>query len=194
LPGVIKDLHFVQAILPYLEIVKENPVVSLNNDEANLASDFFSLLLKVKSYVKENTSHNLIENMMMTVLYAMAAVYHKNVGLLPEKKQGRGDEIYRNLRLAIIKNYVKERKISFYANQLCITAKHLTAVVMDVSGRSVSDLISSMVILDAKSKLKYSQLTISQIADSLNFPDSSFFGKYFKKHTGLSPKEYRKRE
>ncbi|MDR3326555.1 MAG: AraC family transcriptional regulator [Prevotellaceae bacterium] len=188
-PQFIRDLQFIQAIVPYLETVKENPVVSLNDEEAAFFFDYFPLLKRAMS--NNSNSSRMVESMLMAVLYGMAEVYHKNRNLSISPKVRRSNEIYRFLRQNIIKNYKQERKIGFYAEQTCVTAKHLTTAVKEASGRSVADLIASMVIADAKSQLKYSDKTIAQIADSLNFPDASFFGKYFKKHTGNSPKEYR---
>ena len=90
-----------------------------------------------------------------------------------------------------LKNYREERIISFYADKLCISAKYLSVAIKEVRGKSALDLINEAVILDAKAQLKNSDLTILQISDTLNFTNPSFFAKYFKKHTGMTPKEYR---
>ena len=64
-------------------------------------------------------------------------------------------------------------------------------IVKQKTGRSVSDIIADMVIMDAKSQLKSTDLTIQEIAYSLNFPNVSFFGKYFKRYVGISPQKFR---
>ena len=92
----------------------------------------------------------------------------------------------------VMENYKQERSVSFYADKLCVTAKYLSLVVKNVSGKSAGDWIDEYVILEAKALLKSSNMTIQEIADVLNFANQSFFGKYFKHHTGVSPKEYRK--
>ena len=63
--------------------------------------------------------------------------------------------------------------------------------VNKITGKTVTDIIAKLVITDAEAKLKSTDLTIQEIAYSLNFPDISFFGKYFKRYTGMSPKQYR---
>jgi AraC-like DNA-binding protein len=88
-------------------------------------------------------------------------------------------------------NYRNERLIGFYADKLCITPKYLSKLVKDNTGRSAGEWIDSHVILEARAMLQSSDMTIQQIAASLNFPNQSFFGKYFKRATGLSPKQYR---
>ncbi len=63
--------------------------------------------------------------------------------------------------------------------------------VNKITGKTVTDIIAKLVITDAEAKLKSTDFTIQEIAYSLNFPDISFFGKYFKRYTGMSPKQYR---
>ena len=89
-------------------------------------------------------------------------------------------------------HYREERLIGFYADKLCITPKYLSKLVKENTGRSAGEWIESHVILEARAMLQSSDMTIQQIASSLNFPNQSFFGKYFKRATGLSPKQYRR--
>ena len=79
----------------------------------------------------------------------------------------------------------------YFADRLCISPKHLSMVVKKVSGRTASDWIDDYVILQAKQLLRSSSLTIQEVSRELNFSNQSFFGKYFKKHVGMSPSEYR---
>lgn len=87
--------------------------------------------------------------------------------------------------------YSKERNVSFYANKLGITQAHLSTTVRQVTGKTCVEIISSMVIMDAKAQLKSTDASIQSIAFSLNFTNMSFFGKYFKRHAGMGPQEYR---
>ena len=84
-----------------------------------------------------------------------------------------------------------ERFLDFYATKLDITPKHLSRTIKQQTGTSAVDWINRFVILEAKVMLRSSNLNIQQIAEELNFPSQSFFGKYFKKATGISPKDYR---
>ena len=83
------------------------------------------------------------------------------------------------------------RRAQFYADKLGISLQHLSTTVRQVTGRNVLDIIAHVVIVDVKAKLKSTNMTIQEIAYSLNFPSASFFGKYFKRHMGMSPLEYR---
>ena len=79
----------------------------------------------------------------------------------------------------------------YFANRLGIAPKHVSMVVKKVSGRTASDWIDEYVVLEAKQMLRTTTLTVQEVSRELNFANQSFFGKYFKKHVGMSPSEYR---
>lgn len=81
--------------------------------------------------------------------------------------------------------------VAFYASKLSLTPKYLSKVIRQNSGKTAGEWIEEYVILEAKALLKSTNKTIQQITDELNFSTQSFFGKYFKRRVGLSPKEYR---
>lgn len=86
-----------------------------------------------------------------------------------------------------------ERQLTFYAQKLCISPKYLSHVVKEVSGRTAKQWIDNMVILEAKVLLTTSHMNIQEISHRLNFPNQSFFGRFFKKANGVSPGDYRQR-
>ena len=104
----------------------------------------------------------------------------------------RKEYIFERFYESLVQSYQSERSVKFYADQLCLTPKHLSGVVKEVSGKTVGEWIDELVILEAKALLNSSSMNIQEIADRLNFANQSFFGKYFKHYTGMSPKEYRK--
>jgi AraC family transcriptional activator of pobA len=83
------------------------------------------------------------------------------------------------------------RNVQQYAAQLHVTPKYLTETVKEQTGKTAGELIDAFVMLEAKLLLDDHELSISQIAEQLNFSDQSFFGKFFKRHSGYSPREYR---
>lgn len=104
------------------------------------------------------------------------------------KGQNRIHERFINL---VQQNFKKERFLDFYAEKLEVSTKHLSRTVKEATGFSAVDWIDRLVILEAKVLLKSTNLSIQQISDELNFTSQSFFGRYFKKHTGRSPKDFR---
>ena len=109
----------------------------------------------------------------------------------PNQTLTRSDEIQKKFLGLVMKHYTSNRQTSFYASHLSISTQHLCMIVKQKTGRSVSDIIADMVIMDAKSQLKSTDLTIQEISYSLNFPNVSFFGKYFKRYVGVSPQKFR---
>lgn len=97
------------------------------------------------------------------------------------------------LRLAQ-KNFRQHRFLPFYAEKMKITPKHLSRTIKQRTGLTATDWLDRFVVLEAKVLLKSSNLNIQEISDNLNFPSQSFFCKYFKRTTGLSPSEYRNKK
>ena len=81
----------------------------------------------------------------------------------------------------------------FYANLLCITPKYLSSVIHEVSGKYATEWIDEYVIFEAKALLKNYNITIKEICQKMNFSTQSMFAKYFKKHTGQTPRDFRKK-
>ena len=100
-------------------------------------------------------------------------------------------EMFNQFINLLTEHHRKERRVDFYAEQLFLSPKHFSTVVKKVSGKTAGEWIDEYVILEAKALLKYSVMSIQEVAYFMNFPNPSFFGKYFKHHTGLSPSEYK---
>ena len=112
---------------------------------------------------------------------------------LPEdKKKSKNMIVVEQYLKQVETNFKEQRGVEFYANKLCFTPKYLSKLIKESSGRSANEWIDNYVVLEAKALLKSTNKTIQQISDELNFPSQSFFGKYFKRQVGVSPKEYKK--
>lgn len=90
------------------------------------------------------------------------------------------------------KHCKEERSVNYYASKLFISPKYFAQLVLKESGRHAKDWITEYVIRDAKSMLRSGGMTVQEVSNNLNFPNASFFGKYFKKATGMSPKQFMK--
>lgn len=101
-------------------------------------------------------------------------------------------EIYFKFMELLQVEYREHHTVAYYAEALGITPKHLTKVVNAESGQTAMRWIENYIIMEAKALLKQNNANILTISEHLNFPDQSSFGKFFRRVTGLSPKEYRK--
>ncbi len=104
-----------------------------------------------------------------------------------------GNQMWTNKFLTEVqKSYLQHRNVNYYAEKLHLTPKYFSKIIKETTGFSAKVWINRFVIMEAKSLLKHPHLTIQQIAEKLNFPSPSFFGKYFKRNVGVSPLDYRK--
>ena len=113
----------------------------------------------------------------------------------PQAEGGdRKREIFKNFINLVRENCTSQRDVGWYADMLFISSRYLATIVRDVTKHATAkDIIDRFLVLEIKATLQSTNLSIKEIADNLNFPDQSFFGRYFKKHTGISPKEYRQK-
>jgi AraC-like DNA-binding protein len=108
------------------------------------------------------------------------------------KPQSRADVIFTRFIKLVENNYKQERRVGWYARQLCITPKYLSETVKSVSRRTPNEWIDYYIILELRVQLKNTIKNIKEIAEELHFPNQSFLGKFFKDHVGMSPSKYRK--
>ena len=93
--------------------------------------------------------------------------------------------------MLVQQSFKEERQIDFYATRLGVTPKHLSRMLKQSTGFTAAEWIKNYILLEAKVMLKSSTLTMGQISKQLNFPSQSFFAKFFKKATGMTPKQFR---
>lgn len=100
--------------------------------------------------------------------------------------------VHFNNFIGLLSMYCKEhRAVSFYAKLMCMSPKYLSLLVKSTSGKCVSRWIDEFVVREAKNLLKYSTKNIQEISNELHFPNQSFFSKYFKRYTGITPTDFR---
>ena len=104
----------------------------------------------------------------------------------------RKEELFIDFQHLLREFCIKQHDVKFYADKLCITTQYLTSILKEQSGKSASQWIQEALIIEAKGMLKSPRINIQQVADEFNFPDQSTFGKFFKKHAGMSPLAFRK--
>lgn len=99
--------------------------------------------------------------------------------------------MYEQFMILLNQYHCQEHSVGFYAEHICVSPKYLSSVIKQTSGRTAAEWIDEYIILEAKNLLRYSTMNIQEIAYHLNFSTQSFFGKYFKHLTGMTPGKYR---
>lgn len=177
--------------LPLLKHITDNPIIDLTGEEEAF-TNFYILL---KNLIKGSKSPWRLEaarHLTLALFYAYSGSKHQYATSSAHKE--RKDEIYEHFIDLLKQNYKKEREIGFYADLLCMSPKYLSRMVKEASGKLASEWIEDYVVTESKALLSSTTMSIQQISNTLNFPTQSLFGKYFKRVTGISPREYRKKQ
>ena len=178
----------VQERLPLFLSVKDQPYIPLSNEGLEIMKTYHGMFRKVVSQKENPHRFEIVKYLMLAFFYQTGAQMHK---LVMEEKKSKQELLLERFFDCVQNHYIKERGVDFYADKLCLTPKYLSTVIRQTSGKTAGDWIDEYVILEAKALLKSTNMTIQQISDELNFHSQSFFGKYFKRLVGVSPKEYR---
>ena len=132
----------------------------------------------------------MLQSYVQILYYRMLPIVLKEEESRSKYSHTRQEGIFQRFIGEVEKHYRKERGVKFYADLLCISPKYLSTVIYKISQQLAGEWIDAYVILEAKTLLKSGRLTIQQISEQLNFSNQSFFGKFFKRCAGMSPKEY----
>ena len=173
--------------------ILDNPCITLKPDELSIVQQHIQLINTAihsdYAYARESISH-----LISSVFFIFGSFINERMAKQSEVEQPvstRHKIVFERFIDLVSKYHNTEHNVGFYADKLCITPKYLSKIVKDTSGQSAPQWIDQYVILEAKQLLKHSDRCIKEISDELNFPNPSFFFKYFKKHTGLTPNQYR---
>lgn len=189
-PSFIDDvLNEVESMVTFFFYAIKHPCTTLSNDELEKLIEYYSLLKKRVKLADAPYRKEIAQNLLKVLFYEISGIFscHK----IEEIPNSRKQEYFSKFISLVTQYFKKERSISFYASQMCITPKYLSSIVKDVSGKNAGEWITEYVILEAKVLLKSSKMDVQGIAYKLNFPNQSFFGKYFKQKTGMTPGQYR---
>lgn len=179
----------IQERVPLFLSVHENPWTPLSEEELEAVLTFYKMLQNTIRRKDNPYRLEIVKLLTQAFFYESGHQYHRITENMKKSKQEHLLEKFLNY---VQTNYKQQRGMDFYADKMCLTPKYLSKVIKENSGKSANEWIDDYVILDAKALLKSTNMTIQQITEELNFPSQSFFGKYFKRHAGVSPKAYRK--
>ena len=175
--------------------VEKQPCLKLDEKEwTGITRSFEELGAEGTEMPADVYSAEVIRSIIRTLAYKVCRVIGRHIETSGERQisaRSRNDEYFSQFMNILGKHYTQERSVGFYAGQLNLTPKYLTTLIRKTSGRTAVEWIDDYVVLEAKNLLKYSTMSIQEIAYYLNFSNQSFFGKYFKSHTGMTPSAYR---
>lgn len=146
--------------------------------------------LKKKSRKQGKFTEEIVRAIIFNLLLETAEILETKHSIASEKEEGKKD-LYLKFSQLIRENIRQQRTVQFYADQLCISNKYLIEIIKKTSGKTPHEVINETLLKEAYVMLGNPDLTISEIAFELQFNSTSAFGRFFKKHTAISPSEYR---
>lgn len=181
-----------KVLVEAVEVLRD-PCIHLSDDEAEMLHKYVNLALDItktnSQFVKES-----IGGLVSSVFYQFAgflANSKRREDMEKPVRTTRQRQMLEQFMKLAINDHAREHLVGYYADKMCVTPKYLSKIVKETSGRSVPDWLSELLILDAKNMLRHTDMTIKEISARLNFPSQSFFFRFFKNHTGLTPTQYR---
>ena len=176
--------------LPYL---KRHPIMHLTEDDVKLLDDYFQLLCRrmrdSSPVLYSNIVRSLVSTMMLEILSMMRRQEPENTVTTDVHRQRLANEFMR----LVEQSDGRIRKVDDFANQLNITPKYLSTLLKETMNRRPSEMIHFYTLKAIEHRLRYTDMTMQEIANDLNFANPSFFGKYFKEHAGMTPLDFRKK-
>lgn len=137
--------------------------------------------------------HTLVQALLQALCLEVLEIYF-NCTTIEELPQNREEKIFNRFLMSVFRNCNEERSVTFYAREQHLSPNYLSTIVKNQSGRTAIQWIETFTLLQAQHYLLQTRLSIKEIAYQLHFPDQSVFGRYFKKHCGVSPTDYRNRK
>ena len=190
----LKEMYIgLNSFMPFFTSQKEHPVFHLTENEVKELGAFYQLVEESVG-IEDYFQNDIVKRLLAAYLYKLGSIlYRHRPELQAEAAQPlkREEILFKQFINLLAEHHCKERRVDFYADQLFLSPKHFSTVIKKVSGKTAGEWIDEYVILEIKTLLKYSPMSIQEVAYYMNFPNPSFFGKYFKHHTGMSPSEYK---
>ena len=194
-PDFLKRINIdTKRMMPLFLQFGSLPCMELTQAESQSLRSFISMVEQELKGSETDFSSEIIGGLIAATIYKVGDILTHYLTEHPEVDSpihNRAEEYFRQFTELLGEHYKHERSVGFYARQLCITPKYLTTLIKRISGKSVSEWIDNYVILEAKTLLKYSNMSVQEIAYYLNFSNQSFFGSYFKRNAGMSPSQYK---
>lgn len=178
--------------------LKLYPVVHLKGDDIKLCDTYFQLLRDRMKFSTSVLTPDIVRMLFGTILLELLSIMRRNSEQMAEKVQHEdiNSSLHKKRIVDDFMRLVEEsdgriRRVDDFASQLNVTPKYLSTILKEVMNRRPSTYIQLYTLKAIERRLRFTDMTMQEIANDLNFPNPSFFGKYCKEHLGMTPLEYR---
>jgi AraC family transcriptional activator of pobA len=171
--------------------LRERPLMHVTEKDIECLR-YYYYLFKENMYDKCSDTGEIMRGLVSSVVFKIISMVNRSSKIVEEIVPDKPNiQMYFDEFMSLLSTFhTTERSIGFYADKMNLTCNYLSNIVKEYSGKPASYWVGEYVILEAEVLLKMAGMNVQQVAYRLNFPSQSMFGKYFKKHTGVTPKEY----
>lgn len=168
------------------------PCYVWNTGEEDEVLKYMSLLDNTLRIEENIFNHYEQKLLLLGLTYRLCSIYNRKL-ITQKASVGHKHDIFIRLMQLIEKYYIEQHGVEFYADKLCLSPKYLSVLAKSICGYTVQELVFKAIVRKSISLLKNTHKSVQEISDYFNFPNASYFGSFFRKQTGMSPQQYRRK-
>ena len=187
-PEFFSGLHY-PINFPIVLYNIDSPVVHLNPTQSILIESYSQTFTCMsEAELREAIKNESFQYLCLSLLL----IFKDEISDSSQKSMNQTKAVSKKFLKLLSENFREHKDLQFYSDRMNLSKKYFSVLIKSETGKTASEWIDEFIVLEAKKDLATTDLTIQQISNKLNFANQSFFGKFFKRITGLSPKAYRK--
>jgi AraC-like DNA-binding protein len=191
---------YSEVSLADLTYLKQHPLVHLSDDDVTLLDDYFQLLCRRMRDQKPSLYLEIVRSLVSTMMLEMLCMFRadKEQEMQADFQEDNTSGFHRRRLADKFMRLVEQsdgriRRVDDFASELNVTPKYLSTLLKETMNRRPSEMIQLFTMKAIERRLRFTDMTMQEIANDLNFPNASFFGKYVKEHLGMTPMDYRRK-
>lgn len=186
-----RELHTM--VINSMLHIKTHPVARLTETDAEDVFAYHDLICRRIRLAEHRYKNGEVRSLINAFLLRMVGIMDSGTEVKETESSVRGEQLVEKFVWMVNEDCGRNRLVEYYADRLNITSKYLSTLVRNILGRTPTDVINVVTMKEIERRLRYTGDSIKQISQAMNFPNTSFFGKYFKQHSGMTPNSYRKK-
>ena len=194
LPSSVFTPIFGELNLAHYDYVKRNPLIYFSSEYLGYMKQSFELIKTAQSIVSYDNFEKIVVKNVASMFYVQQQYYSTctDCNLNFREYVSRKKELFRKFIKSVMDSHSLSREVLYYANELGVSCGYMNEVCNEISHHSAKEIIDSAVAARLKYELLYTTKSVQELADEFNFPSQSYFSRYYKRLTGMTPTEFRK--
>ena len=191
---------YSEVSLADMTYLKQHPLVHLSDDDVTLLDEYFQLLCRRMRDQKPSLYLEIVRSLVSTMMLEMLCMFRadKEQEAQADFQEDNTSGFHRRRLADKFMHLVEQsdgriRRVDDFASELNVTPKYLSTLLKETMNRRPSVIIQLFTMKAIERRLRFTDMTMQEIANDLNFPNASFFGKYVKEHLGMTPMDYRRK-